>query len=57
MTILKKAGVSAITVEPSTSVLRAVRLMKEGGVDTLFVNEGGAAGCLHPTGSGLSCRP
>ena len=42
MSILRKAGVSAVSVEPSTSVLRAVRLMKEGGVDTLFVVEKGA---------------
>lgn len=41
MSILKKAGVSAVTVEPSTSVFRAVRSMKEGGVDTLFVVETG----------------
>ena len=42
MSILRKAGVSAVTVEPSTSVLRAVEIMKEGGVDTLFVVEEGA---------------
>jgi len=42
MNILRKAGVSAVTVEPSTPVLRAVRFMKEGGVDTLFVVEKGA---------------
>ena len=41
MNILRKAGVSAVTVEPSTSVLRAVQFMKEGGVDTLFVVEKG----------------
>lgn len=39
MGILKKAGVSAVTVEPLTSVMRAVELMREGGVDTLFVVE------------------
>ncbi len=42
MSILSKAGVSAVTVGPSTSVLRAVGSMKEGGVDTLFVVEEGA---------------
>ena len=42
MSILRKAGVSAVTVDPSTSVLRAVGSMKEGGVDTLFVVEEGA---------------
>jgi CBS domain-containing protein len=41
MSILKKAGVSAVSVEPSTSVLRAVEIMQEGGVDTLFVVEKG----------------
>lgn len=39
MNILKKAGVPAVTVEPATSVMDAVRLMKEGAVDTLFVVE------------------
>lgn len=42
MSILKKAGVSAIQVEPSISVLRAVCIMKEAAADTLFVVEAGA---------------
>jgi CBS domain-containing protein len=37
VSILKKAGVAAVTVEPATSVMDAVKLMKNGGVDTLFV--------------------
>ena len=42
MSILKKAGVSAVTVDPSTSVMRAILLMKGEEVDTLFVVEEGA---------------
>jgi CBS domain-containing protein len=42
MSILRKAGVSAVTVDPSTSVFRAVESMKERGVDALFVVEEGA---------------
>ena len=42
MSILKKAGVSAVTVDPSTSVMRAILLMKEEEADTLFVVEEGA---------------
>lgn len=41
MSILNKAGVSAVSVEPSTSVMRAISVMKERNVDTLFVVEGG----------------
>ena len=37
MSILKQAGVSAISVDLSTSVMRAIALMKEEEVDTLFV--------------------
>jgi CBS domain-containing protein len=39
MSILSKAGVSAVTVAPSTAVMEAVGLMKKEGVDTLFVVE------------------
>jgi CBS domain-containing protein len=41
MNILNKAGVSAVTVDPGASVMEAVRLMKDGAVDTLFVAETG----------------
>lgn len=39
MSILKKAGVAAVSVEPAMSVMDAIRLMKSGEVDTLFVVE------------------
>jgi CBS domain-containing protein len=41
MSILKHAGVSAVSVAPSTSVMGALALMKEKDVDTLFVVEKG----------------
>ena len=39
MKILNKAGVPATTVEPATSVMRAILLMQQEEVDTLFVVE------------------
>jgi CBS domain-containing protein len=39
MSVLSKAGVPAVTVRPGTSVMRAVELMQEKEVDTLFVVE------------------
>ena len=39
MNILNKAGVVAVTVDPESPVIEAVRLMKESAVDTLFVAE------------------
>ncbi len=44
MSVFKEAGVSAVTVAPSTSVMEALSLMKEREVDTLFVVE---EGVLH----------
>lgn len=42
MSILSRTGVPAVTVERTTSVMRAIQLMEHGQVDTLFVveNEG-----------------
>jgi len=39
MSILSKTGIPAVTVERTTSVMRAIELMEHGQVDTLFVLE------------------
>lgn len=42
MSIRRKAGVPAVTVESATSVMNAITLMKERSVDTVFVLQNGS---------------